>query len=78
MRTSSAERNAKRPETRDEELARLIREQRADRRQDSTGLKSTIAREVLDAPDLFADVREAAATQIKRYVPRARRSGTGR
>jgi hypothetical protein len=78
MRTSNATKNAKRPETRDEELARLIREQRADRCQDETGLKSTIAEEILAAPDLFADLREADGRPPKRRTPPKPRSMAGR
>lgn len=69
---------ARRTESREDELARLIREQRDDRRQDRTGLKSTAAQEVLGAPGLFADVRRIADEQTKRYVPRGRRSARGR
>jgi hypothetical protein len=63
----------RRAESREDELARLIREQREDRRQDRTGLRSTLAQEVLGAPDLFADVRRVVATATRGYVPRRRR-----
>lgn len=73
MNTPSVAAGCKPAESREHELARLIREQREDRRQDRTGLRSTLAQEVVGAPDLFADVRRVVATATRGYVPRRRR-----